>query len=67
MDEALNLCQAVCGGNSGSMGFILMPQNHSSTSHSAILSHRRLLEDKAEAILSRIGGSCQLDSCDFNS
>ena len=54
VDEALSLCQAVCGGNSRSMGFILMPQPHSSAAHSAILSHRRLLEDKATAILAAV-------------
>ena len=57
MDESLSLCQAVCGGNSNSMGFILMPQAHSSTSHTAILKNRRLLEDKAVAILESIGAS----------
>ena len=51
MDESLNLCQAVTGGNSSSMGFILMPQAHSSTTHTAIVKNRRLLEDKALSIL----------------
>jgi len=45
------LIQAVSGGNAGSVGFALLPQNHSSCSHTAILSHRRLLEDKAVAFL----------------
>lgn len=60
MDESLSLCQAVCGGNSNSMGFILMPQAHSSTPHTAILKNRRLLEDKALAILESIGAILSL-------
>ena len=51
VDEALCLVQAICAGNAGSMGFVLMPQPHSSCSHTAILTHRRLLEDKAVATL----------------
>jgi len=54
VDEALNLVQAVLGGNSRSVGFILMPQAHSSTSHTAILKNRRLLEDKSIATLKSI-------------
>ena len=54
VDEALTLSQAVCGGNAGTMAFILMPQQHSSCTHTAILAHRRLLEDKAAAILSGV-------------
>ena len=60
MDESLSLCQAVCGDNSNSMGFILMPQAHSSTPHTAILKNRRLLEDKALAILESIGAILSL-------
>ena len=51
MDESLSLAQAVCGGNSGTMCFALLPQPHSSATHTAILQHRRLVEDKPVAIL----------------
>ena len=51
MDESLSLAQAVCGGNTGTMCFALLPQPHSSATHTAILQHRRLVEDKAVAIL----------------
>ena len=38
--------QSVCSGNSGSLGFVTLPQYHSSTSKQAVIKHRRLLEDK---------------------
>ena len=60
MDESFTLAQAVCGGNAGSMAFVLMPQPHSSCSHTAILAHRRILEDKAVATLDGI--SCVVAS-----
>ena len=58
VDEAFTLAQAVCGGNAGTMAFVLMPQPHSSCSHTAILAHRRILEDKAVATLDGITFSC---------
>ena len=54
VDESMGLAQAVCGGNSGTMCFVLLPQPHSSAPHSAILGHRRLVEDRAIASLSSV-------------
>lgn len=51
VDETFTLLQAVAGGNSNTMGFVLLPQTHSSCSRTAILAHRRLVEDKAVATL----------------
>lgn len=50
MDEALSLLQAVAGGNSSTVGFVMLPFNHSSTSFTSVLKNRRLLEDKCAAI-----------------
>ncbi|CAK9111224.1 unnamed protein product [Durusdinium trenchii] len=45
VDESLALVQAICGGNSSTLGFVLMPQPHSSATHTAILAHRRAIEN----------------------
>ena len=46
IDEAINVIQSTCSGNSSTMAFILLPQYHSSTSKTVVLKNRRLLEDK---------------------
>ena len=51
VDESLSLVQAVCGGNSSTLGFVLMPLPHSSAAHTAILNHRRAIENTCIATL----------------
>ena len=50
VEEALSLLQAVAGGNSSTVGLVLLPFNHSSTSWTSILKNRRILEDKCSAM-----------------
>ena len=49
IDEAMDLFQAVTGGNSNSMAWIMQPMLHSSTDKLTVIKHRRLLEDKLHA------------------
>ena len=51
IDEAVGLIQSVCAGNSNTMGFIMFPQYHSSTTKNVVIQNRRLLEDKIVAVL----------------
>ena len=51
MDECFSLIQAVAGGNSSTVGFVLMPHVHSSAALTTILKNRRLLEDKCTSLL----------------
>ena len=46
IDEGINVMQSACTGNSSTMGFVMLPQYHSSTSKAVDLKNRRLLEDK---------------------
>lgn len=51
LDESLTVMQAVCAGNSHSVGLILLPQRHSSCAFATVMNNRRLLEDKCIANL----------------
>lgn len=51
IDEGVSLIQSVCSGNSSSMGFFLLPQQHSSTDPNTVRNNKRLLEDKVGARL----------------
>lgn len=52
MDVSIALAQGVSQGNQGTMGFVLLPQRHSSAPGERVLKNRHLLEDKCVAPLS---------------
>ena len=56
IDEGINVMQSACTGNSSTMGFVMLPQYHSSTSKAVVLKNRRLLEDKLVGCLDTFRG-----------
>lgn len=51
VDESVSLCESVASGNTGTVCLFLLPQWHSSTDQTTVLSHRRLVEDKVISTL----------------
>lgn len=53
MDEATELAKALSSSFSQGMVFLLLPQHHGSIDAATVVSHRRILEDKIMARLSK--------------
>ncbi len=50
MNDSVDVVTAVTQGNPSTCGFVLLPQQHSSTDTEIVFKHRRLAEDAVTAI-----------------